>query len=68
MKLISLLDLILSKIPFNNSKTIIGFIIKYLPLVLPGVPIQELAVVLDQIGTLLMSIGIFHRAIKNVNK
>lgn len=61
-----ILDKILSFLPANRWKTIIGFVLVSLPQVVPNFPVGEAQNAVTLIGQLYMSLGLIHRAVKNI--
>jgi hypothetical protein len=64
---------ILSKLPFNGSKTGIGLVVTVLGLFFPGLPlgeseiqdvIQSLATIVEALGNIYLVVGVLHKYIK----
>lgn len=66
--MLAILDKLLSKLPGNGKKSILGFILMYLPVVLPGFPVGEIDNLINIAGQALLSIGLIHKAIKDMRK
>ncbi len=62
-----ILDKILSFLPANRWKTIVGFILVSIPQIVPGFPVGEAQTLITAIGQVIMSLGLIHKAVKNVN-
>ncbi|HPC91668.1 MAG TPA: hypothetical protein PLJ74_05385 [Myxococcota bacterium] len=62
-----MLDKILSILPANRWKSIIGFILVSLPHVIPNFPVGEAENAVTLIGQLYLSLGLIHRAVKNIH-
>ena len=61
--MLTLLDNLLSKLPANNWKTIIGYVISSSA----TLPIPETwKLVLTSVGGVVTAIGVLHKAVKNV--
>lgn len=66
--MISILDKLLSKLPGNGWKSVVGFILTYIPFVFPGFPVGTAQTLIEQIGEVLLTLGILHKAVKEVRK
>lgn len=68
--MITLLNSVLSFLPFNNWKTIIGFLLYVGPKLLPHVPwdsVQTLLNYVSDAGLVYGGTGLFHQAVKNID-
>lgn len=64
--MLKFIDMLLSKLPGNGNKSIIGFILMYLPVIIPGFPVGEIDNLVNIAGQALLSIGLIHKAIKDM--
>lgn len=64
--MLALLNRLLSKVPGNGKKTIIGIVLSAIALAWPDFPLSEGHVnqVLEAVGTLYLIVGLLHKWIK----
>lgn len=66
--MLGLFDKVLSKLPGNGWKSVVGYVLQYVPIVVPGFPVALAGDAITKVGEALLALGLIHKAVKEARK